>query len=62
MSSAESELRALSRAAAEALWAGRVCKEAGLEPERINMCTDAKAAWQNATKLGPGRLKHLRLG
>eukprot|EP00971_Amphidinium_carterae_P324855 6454829-Amphidinium_carterae.1 len=52
----------MSRATAEALWASNVCKECGLELQKVVLLTDAKAAWQNATRLGPGRLKHLRLG
>eukprot|EP00971_Amphidinium_carterae_P328624 6460598-Amphidinium_carterae.1 len=61
MSSGESELRALSRAACDALWAKEVCKEMGVTIESMRIVTDASAAWNNAGKLGPGRIRHLRV-
>eukprot|EP00971_Amphidinium_carterae_P348332 6490436-Amphidinium_carterae.1 len=61
MLSAEAELRALSRAVSEAIWCKQVCLEAGIVVHKTLLLTDAKAAWQSATKLGVGRLKHLKI-
>eukprot|EP00971_Amphidinium_carterae_P302584 6012500-Amphidinium_carterae.3 len=61
MSSGESELRALSRASCDTLWAREVCKDCGILVGCVKVVTDASAVWNNATKLGPGRICHLRL-
>eukprot|EP00971_Amphidinium_carterae_P348034 6490285-Amphidinium_carterae.1 len=60
MSSAEAELRAVTRAAVEALYAKHLAEEFLLEVGKTTVTTDASAAWQSAIKLGPGRLRHLQ--
>jgi hypothetical protein len=58
LSSGESELRALSRAATEAMYAKRVLAEMGAECTPT-LFSDASAALANAERLGPGRMRHL---
>eukprot|EP00971_Amphidinium_carterae_P049813 981957-Amphidinium_carterae.2 len=62
LSSGEAELRALSRAGAEVLWAKSVLGEMGVTCSSIRVMTDASAAWSNACRLGPGRMRHLGIG
>jgi hypothetical protein len=58
LSSGESELRALSRAATESMYARRVLMEMGMECVPV-LFSDASAALSNAERLGPGRMRHL---
>jgi hypothetical protein len=59
-SSGEAELRALSRAACDAIWIQGVGHEFGMELD-IQIFCDSTAAECNAKKLGPGKMKHLEL-
>eukprot|EP00971_Amphidinium_carterae_P352428 6492590-Amphidinium_carterae.2 len=61
MSTGEAELRALSRAGVEVLATQGVMKEMGIECDSVRVMTDASAAWSNALKLGPGRMRHLSI-
>ncbi len=60
LSSGEAELRSMAKATEDAQYAKQVCAEMGLLV-RIKMKTDAQAALQNASKLGPGGIRHLEL-
>ena len=50
----------MAKATVDAQYVKQVCAEMGLLV-RIKMKTDAQAALQNASKLGPGRIRHLEL-
>jgi len=58
LSSAEAELRSLTRACCEAVYVKRMLSELNLEVD-ILLQGDASAAYRNADKLGPGKVKHL---
>ena len=58
LSSAEAELRSLTRTSTEALYIQKVAAELGLKL-RILIHGDASAAYRSAERLGPGRIKHL---
>jgi hypothetical protein len=60
LSSAESELVALSQASVEGLAVGNLLAECGLGSS-IQVLSDSVAALAVNNRLGPGRLKHLRL-
>ena len=60
LSSREPELRSMAKTAVDAQYAKQACAEMGLLV-RIKMKTDAQAALQNASKLGPDRIRHLEL-
>ena len=60
LSSGEAELRALTRAGCEAIYVQAVMCELGLK-SRIEIETDASAAFQAATKMSGSRMKHLVL-
>jgi hypothetical protein len=59
-SSGEAELRALSRAACDAIWIQGVAEEFGINLS-IEIFCDSTAAECNSKKLGPGKMKHLEL-
>ena len=60
LSSGESELRAATRGACEGIYVKKVLTEFGIEAE-IEMDTDASAAYQAASKMSGGRLRHLEV-
>eukprot|EP00971_Amphidinium_carterae_P101144 2000962-Amphidinium_carterae.1 len=60
LSTAEAELRAISKGLCDGLYTSSVLRELGIK-SRLEIFTDAKASFQAASKLGGGRLKHLRI-
>ena len=60
MSSGESELRSMSRTAKNLVFASQVAEEAG-ECMKGHLHSDSSAALANAAKLGPGRMRPIRL-
>ena len=60
LSSGESEVRSMAKSGTEAIYVKEVFSEMGILL-KIWMYTDASAALANASKLGPGRIRHLEV-
>jgi len=58
ISTGESELRGMTKASAEGLYAKSVFAECGVDVD-VELVGDSTAAMQNAAKLGPGKMRHM---
>ena len=61
LSSGEAELRAMTRGTSEAIFVRSVLAEIGVQVKGVQF-SDSTAALRNASKLGPGKMRHLMTG